>query len=140
MTARKSQVTVNDKMDSAEDAYKQCEAGPSNRILSNEHQFCEQPFCLGTLWHEWGCCSLDCELSSEPSRYAFPKMDEEIKRAREESVPKTTRTDTTCCIRLRNDWAENRNKHTKEMVPPFDQLHDKSSSALADSIHIGSKI
>ena len=43
-----------------------------------------------------------------------------------QSVPKTTRTDTAYCIRLWNDWAENRNKHTKEIVPAFDQLHDKS--------------
>ena len=64
-----------------------------------------------------------CEL---PSRYVIPKTNEEIKRAHEESVPKATRTDTAYCIRLRNDWAENRSKHTKEMVPPFDQLHDKS--------------
>ena len=97
-------------MDSAEDAYKQCEAGPSNRLLCNERQtdqFCERPFCLGILWHEWGCCStLDSLLESEvltstsedstllpeeaptrmcelPSRYAIPKTDEEIKRARE---------------------------------------------------------
>lgn len=137
-------------MDSAEDAYKQCEAGPSNRLLRNEHQFCENPFCLGTFWHEWGCCSVDSTVidsllsealsedknstllpeeapmrMSEHSRYALPKTDEEIKRAREESVPKTTRTDTAYCIRLWNDWAENRNKHTNETVPPFDQLHDK---------------
>ena len=143
-------------MDSAEDAYRQSEVGPSSRLLRNEQEFCERPFCLGTLWHEWACCSLDstvldsldteplamkdedstllpeeaptrmCEHSSKPSRYAFPKTDEEIKRAREESVPKTTRTDTAYCIRLWNDWAENRNKHTKEIVLSFDQLHDKS--------------
>lgn len=143
-------------MDSSEDAYKQCEAGPSNRLLRNEHEFCEKPFCLGKLWHEWGCCTLDstvldsllgsesltvqdedstllpkaapvrmCELSKEQSRYAFPKTDEEIKRAREEGVPKTTRNDTAYCIRLWNDWAENRSKHTKEIVPSFNQLHDK---------------
>ena len=89
--------------------------GPSNRRLCY----------LGTLWHEWGCCSLDstildslldsevstvndedstllleevpmrmCELSSEHSCYAFPKTDKKIMRACEESVPKTTRTDT----------------------------------------------
>ena len=64
-----------------------------------------------------------CELSS---RYAIPITDEEIKRAHEESVPKATRTDTAYYVRLWSDWAENRSKHTKEIVPPFDQLHDKS--------------
>ena len=65
------------------------------------------------------------ELSSEPSCYAIPKTDEEIKRAREESVPKATRSDTAYCIRLWNDWAENRSKYTEEMVPSLNQLHDK---------------
>ena len=85
-----------------------CEAGPSNRLLRNEHQFCENPFCLGRFWHEWGCCSVDSTVidsllsealsedknstllpeeapmrMSEHSRYALPKTDEEIKRARE---------------------------------------------------------
>ena len=64
-----------------------------------------------------------CELSS---RYAIPITDEEIKRAHEESVPKATRTDTAYYVRLWSDWAENRNKHSKEIVPPFDQLNDKS--------------
>ena len=141
-------------MDSAEDAYKLCEAGPSNCLPCNERQtdqFCERPFCLGIPWHEWGCCStLDSLLESEvltstsdedstllpeeapthmcelSSRYAIPTTDEEIKRAHEESVPKATRTDTAYCVRLWSDWAENRSKHTKEIVPPFDQLHDKS--------------
>ena len=104
-------------MDSAKDVHKQCEAGPSNCLLRNKHQFCELPSCLGTPWHKWGCCSLHltdlndyealtekdehsalllveaptrmCELSSKHSRYAFPKTDEEIKRGHEESVPTT---------------------------------------------------
>ena len=115
-----------DKMDSAEDAYKQCEAGPSNRHLRKE-QFCEQLFALehlGTsgvvvcLTHTrrflTAFLSLKClhaqevdsalllerapmcmsKLSSEPSHYAIPKTDEEIKRAREESIPKATRSNT----------------------------------------------
>ena len=59
MTASESDVCDCDKMDSAKDAYKQCEAGPINHLLRNEHQFCKLPSCLGKPWHEWGCCSLD---------------------------------------------------------------------------------
>ena len=55
----------------------------------------------------------------------FQKLTKKL-RAREESVPKATRTDTAYRVRLWSDWAENRSKHTKEIVPPFDQLHDNS--------------
>ena len=144
------QSSNSSKMDSTEDAYKQCEAGPSSHLLCNKRQTdqsCKRPFCLGIPRHVWGCClTRDSLLESEvftstsdedstllpeeapmrmcklPSRYSIPKTNKEIKRAREESVPKQQGQ----ILHIALDWAENRSEHTKEIVPPFDQLHDKS--------------
>ena len=27
-------------------------------------RFCDDPFCLGEIWHEWGCCSSASELAA----------------------------------------------------------------------------
>ena len=60
------------------------------------------------------------------SRYAIPRSDEEVNKARTESVPKTTKTDTAYCVKLWNDWAENRHILTNVLVPP---LAERRSSA-----------
>ena len=60
------------------------------------------------------------------SRYAIPRSDEEVNKARTESVPKTTKTDTTYCVKLWNDWAENRHILTDVLVPPLAELDSQS--------------
>ena len=55
-------------------------------------------------------------------RFAPPKSEEEIARARLESIPKKTRQDTEYCIRLWNSWAENRKRKTGVTVLPLEDL------------------
>jgi hypothetical protein len=59
-------------------------------------------------------------------RYAIPVTDEEVAKARIESVPKKTREDSEYCIRLWKDWAENRNNLTGAVVPPLMELASDS--------------
>lgn len=59
-------------------------------------------------------------------RYAIPATDEEVAKARIESVPKKTREDTEYCVRLWKDWAENRNNLTDAVVPPLKELASDS--------------
>ena len=69
------------------------------------------------------------EPSSEQrggSHYALPKTDNEIKRARAESVPKNTRKDTAYCFRIWTDWEKNSHTQTNEIVPSLMQLTEKS--------------
>ena len=53
-------------------------------------------------------------------RFAPPKSEEEIDRARLEFVPKKTRQDTEYCVRLWNAWAENRRLNTGVTIPPLE--------------------
>ena len=56
------------------------------------------------------------------SRFAQPKTETEIDKAREESIPRKTREDTTYCVRLWETWAESRSLNTGIRVPPLAQL------------------
>ena len=53
------------KMDSENDASKQLTENPgcssSTRLPV---RFCDDPFCLGEIWHEWGCCSSASEFAA----------------------------------------------------------------------------
>ena len=55
-------------------------------------------------------------------RYAKPVTDDEVTKARYESVPKKTRDDSAYCVRLWEDWAKNRQKVVSVEVPPLSQL------------------
>ena len=44
--------------------------------------------------------------------FAPPKSEEELQRARLESIPKKTRQDTQYCVRLWNSWAQYRKQNT----------------------------
>ena len=59
-------------------------------------------------------------------RYAIPVIDEEVAKARIESVPKKTREDCEYCVRLWKDWAENQNNLTDAVVPPLKELASDS--------------
>ena len=144
-------------MDSQEDASKQLRqqthlSGETEEFFKNiSSAFCENPFCLGETWHEWGCCSdkvtdfklpvpdlptqqiLDevrgCGLENEcagavstaklslAKRFAPPKTEEEIEKARIESIPKKTREDTAYCVRLWLSWSDYRTATTGIPVP-----------------------
>ncbi len=39
-------------MDSTNDA-----ANQLGSYLRRDKDFCDNPYCIGTVWHEWGCCS-----------------------------------------------------------------------------------
>ena len=72
-----------------------------------------------------------CEQDQKPNpalaqpasgRYAKPVTDDEVTKARYESVPKKTRDDSAYCVRLWEDWAKNRQKVVSVEVPPLSQL------------------
>ena len=48
----------------------------------------------------------------QTTRYASPKTEQEIAEARENSVPSTTRRDTTWCLGVWKDWSCSRNSRT----------------------------
>ena len=50
------------------------------------------------------------DTPSTSIRCALPKSDEEVKLARENSVPSSTRNDTKYCCKVWSEWAYNRNK------------------------------
>ena len=85
---------------------------------------CEDPAFLSELNEELMRMSELVEPPVQPlhMRYAIPKTDEEVTKARAESVPKKTRDDTACCVRLWTDWAENRNTQTNVLIPSLMQL------------------
>ena len=139
-------------MDSQEDALKQlsqrtshlCKSGEDVNFFQNlSSAFCENPFCLGETWHDWGCCSdkvtvptqqilddvrrrglvnecagaLTSTAKSVAKRFAPPKTEEEIEKARISSIPKRTREDTAYCVRLWLSWSEYRTATTGVPVP-----------------------
>ena len=85
---------------------------------------CEDPAFLSELNEELMRMSELVEPPVQPlhMRYAIPKTDEEVTKARAESVPKKTRDDTAYCVRLWTDWAENRNTQTNVLIPSLMQL------------------
>ena len=63
------------------------------------------------------------KIKDTPStRHAQPKSDEEVLRARENSVPNSTKNDTKYCLRTWSEWAYNRNKLScnNDLVAPED--------------------
>ena len=137
-------------MDSYEDAAKQLSS--YSHLSRQTEDFCENPSCLGKVWHDWGCCSTGstistsatiasatttepstetdlvdpgwglenvvdellrmCEQDQKPNpalaqpasgRYAKPVTNDEVTKARYESVPKKTRDDSSYCMRLWED-------------------------------------
>ena len=49
-------------MDSENDASKQVSSQtnlskPGCSLSTLQLHFCDSPFCLGDIWHHWGCCS-----------------------------------------------------------------------------------
>ena len=68
-------------MDSEKDAAQQVscqtnlgELGCSSSTL--QLHFCDNPFCLGDIWHEWGCCS--SELATLAAAMDFDHVDNEF--------------------------------------------------------------
>ncbi len=59
------------------------------------------------------------------NRYAPPRTDEAVTKARAESVPKKTREDTAYCMKLWQDWANNREILTDIVVPSLMELDKK---------------
>ena len=57
-------------------------------------------------------------------RFAPPRSEEELTRARLESIPNKSREDTEYCVRVWNAWAENRKLNTRVTVPPLEDLGD----------------
>jgi len=55
--------------------------------------------------------------SGAKSRFAPPKTDEEIERARERAVPAKTVADTKYCVRLFDTWREHRMETTTADIP-----------------------
>ena len=55
-------IHTHKKMDSENDASKQVShhtnlSKPGCSLSTLQLHFCDSPFCLGDIWHEWGVCS-----------------------------------------------------------------------------------
>ena len=58
--------------------------------------------------------------NSKPSTFrpfAAPVLDEDVVKARVESVPKKTREDTKYCVNLWEEWCNHRLQHTTATIP-----------------------
>ena len=87
-----------------------------------------------------------CEPDQKPNsalaqpasgRYAKPVTDDEVTKARYESVPKKTREDSAYCVRLWEDWASNRQKVASVEVPPTLTVGQARTEVLAESLRDG---
>ena len=67
----------------------------------------------------WRTKKLSTAPSTATKRFAPPKTEEEIEKARLESIPKKTRDDTAYCVRLWMNWCECRTMTTGIPVPPL---------------------
>lgn len=56
-------------MDSTKDSAKQL------YLSRQDDDFCDNPSCLGKVWHDWGCCSSASVLSSSTSMSTAPNND-----------------------------------------------------------------
>lgn len=61
------------------------------------------------------------------SRFATPKINKEVVKARLQAVPKKTRQDTEYCVRVWDAWRTNRNVHG----PAVPSLLDMEQATLA---------
>ena len=58
------------------------------------------------------------DIAETQQRFAFPKTEKEVVKAKKASVPKKTQQDTNYCVRLWNQWKQYRNgTTTNEKVP-----------------------
>ena len=63
-SSKKNRATVQlaTAMDSYEDATKQLSS--YSHLSRQTEDFCENPSCLGKVWHDWGCCSTGSTTST----------------------------------------------------------------------------